>query len=1550
MMSPAAVRSATPRVILVHGLVDLLVVVGALVLAGTSDAAEAHGRSPALALSAEALSPKDAEAPPASAARRSFSLSPTNAEPAAVCPVPKRGRYECESILVPTVKAKTEAEDQYRLGLGPAPAASPRYEGNGVEGGFSPSDLRSAYKLSSEGGEGQTVAIVDAYDDPHAQSDLAVYREDYDLPSCTTESGCFEKVNQQGEAKNYPAPNSEWALEISLDLDMVSAICPHCHILLVEADNNEIQDLGLAVEDAAKLGASVISDSWDGEESPKETSLNRYFDHPGVPVLFGSGDEGYGVLYPAASPDVIAVGGTSLTKADNARGWAETAWSGAGSGCSSYEPKPAWQKDEGCSKRTVADVSAVANPETPVSLYDSYERGGWLLVGGTSVATPVMAGVEALSSGAFRAAGPSAIYDAGRGGDLFDVTEGENGSCGSYLCQAEVGYDGPTGWGTPDGPLSLPVAITEAATVISTSKVTLHGSVDPGGLKTEYRFEYGETTSYGTRVPIPDESVGSGTEYADVSQAIEGLKGRTPYHYRTTATNAEGTFHGVDRTFGTTTPMPTTGAASEVHSSGATLHATVNPEGLATTYYFEYGTSSSYEHRTPSKGEEIGSGTVGVQVSAAIHGLTGNGTYHFRVVAKNAAGTVYGEDETFTTEPPEWDVQTLSQPGESSEEREAYGVSCVQSEACVAVGSHWSLSVHTDVTLAEIWDGETWSVMATPNPPGLEEGWKDGRYALLRGISCLTTSDCVAVGYYRNTGEEEYLESTGEKVEPLAEHWNGSTWTMMSVAAPSGADAGWLEGVSCTSSTECTAVGSFNDSSGVEDTLAERWNGSEWTTQTTPTTSGSGLKSVSCTSLTECTAVGSFTNGSGVEDTLAERWNGSKWTIQPTRNPTGTEASNYLSGVSCTSPTVCMAVGTHVSAHLSSFLEATLAERWDGSEWSVMPTPEPSPSKGSNLFGVSCISTSACTAVGDNYNPTASEQGAQPLGERWNGTTWSLLEVPALPEPPEWWHESWLYAVSCADSGACTALGNSLSAPKGELSHQIAFAEQELTPPFASFSVTPSPTPGHPVTFNGSSSSDPGGTIVNYEWSFGDGESASGATPSHTYAKPGRYTVTLKVTDAEGKTGKVSHTITVAEAPPTAAFSVTTLSPTAGQPVAFDGSASNDPEGPIASYGWSFGDGESASGATPSHTYDHAGDYTVTLTVTDAEGKTGKVSHLVRIAEVAPLASFSVTSSSPTAGQPLAFDGSASSDPGGTIVSYEWNFGDGSQGTGATPSHIYANPGSYTVTLTVTDNEGKIAEVSHLVDVAEAPPLASFSVTTPSPTAGQSVAFDGSASSGPDGPVTAYEWSFGDGESGSGVTTSHTYARRGSYTVTLKVTDAGGKTGEVSYTVHVAEAPPTAAFSVSTPSPTAAQPVSFDGSSSSDPGGTIVSYEWSFGDGENTDGAFPSHTYAEPGSYTVSLEVIDAEGKAGEVSHLVYIAQPISLSNLSAPLSNLITLPSKEATEPATKPTPKPLTRAQKLAKALRACQKDKKKTKRASCEKAARKNYAPQPKKSIRR
>jgi subtilase family serine protease len=317
--------------------------------------------------------------------------------------------------------------------------------------GYHPTDLISAYKLpSATAGVGQTVAIVDAFDDPNAEADLGVYRSTFGLTACTTANGCFRKVDQNG-GTSYPRSNVGWAEEISLDLDMVSAICPNCHILLVEATSNSNNNLALAVDRAATMGANAISNSYGGAESSTETTrYDPHYKHPGISVTASSGDSGFGPQYPAASRFVTAVGGTSLVADSSARGWSETAWSGAGSGCSAFENKPSWQHDTGCTHRTIADVSAVADPNTGVSVYDTFGQLGFLVFGGTSVASPIIASVYALAGNE-----SSLTYGARSYGHLtalFDVTSGSNGSCGgSYLCTAGPGYDGPTGNGTPNG-------------------------------------------------------------------------------------------------------------------------------------------------------------------------------------------------------------------------------------------------------------------------------------------------------------------------------------------------------------------------------------------------------------------------------------------------------------------------------------------------------------------------------------------------------------------------------------------------------------------------------------------------------------------------------------------------------------------------------------------------------------------------------------------------------------------------------------------------------------------------------------------------------------------------------------------------------------------------------------------------------------------------------------------------------------------------------------------------------------------------------------------
>ncbi len=325
--------------------------------------------------------------------------------------------------------------------------------------GYGPADLQSAYQLPVGRGEGQTIAVVAAFDNPNAESDLRRYRATYGLPRCTTANGCFTKINQRGGTR-YPPPDPGWAAEISLDLDMVSAACPNCNILLVEADDNSFVNLTRAVDQAAASGATAISNSYgtfedipDTELLPDGTRIGDHYDHPGIAITASSGDSGYGLSYPASSRYTIAVGGTSLSAAGNARGWKESAWRYGGSGCSTYNAKPAWQAGIRCNKRVVTDVSAVADPNTGVAVYNTYGviPGGWYIYGGTSASSPIIAAVFGLAGGASSVDYPASLLYA-QPDRFHDVTRGGNGFCTRrYLCIAGPGYDAPTGLGTPRG-------------------------------------------------------------------------------------------------------------------------------------------------------------------------------------------------------------------------------------------------------------------------------------------------------------------------------------------------------------------------------------------------------------------------------------------------------------------------------------------------------------------------------------------------------------------------------------------------------------------------------------------------------------------------------------------------------------------------------------------------------------------------------------------------------------------------------------------------------------------------------------------------------------------------------------------------------------------------------------------------------------------------------------------------------------------------------------------------------------------------------------------
>jgi hypothetical protein len=644
----------------------------AVALAAPSAPAAGHVAAPPAKAVPPRAAPVKLAAPPS--AVRPAGTAPSSAKipalPASqkrVCALVRPGYAACQAI------ARTTGVREHRglFAAGTAPS------------GYGPADLRSAYNLPAAGGSGQTVAVVDAYDDPVAASDLAVYRKQYGLPPCTTANGCFRKVAQNGST-HYPATDYGWATEISLDLDMVSATCPGCHILLVEATDDSIQNLGAAVDEAVKLGAKYVSNSYSGPEDPQETSWDSaYYDHPGVAVVAATGDYGYdnleagagnytGASYPAVSPYVTAVGGTTLTRdSGSARGWDESAWFGSGSACSSYEAKPAWQHDSGCVLRTEADVAAVANPNTGVAVYDSYPipgagttLPGWHVVGGTSVASPIITSIYALAGTPLPGTTP-ASYPYADPSALNDITTGSNSNEGctpAYLCTAGPGYNGPTGLGTPDGVAAFTLPHGDiTGTVTSAAGTPLAGAVvqaGAGSAVTDSTGHYDLSVTPGSyQVTALDLS-----GYA--SQAATGVQ---------VATGQDVT---ESFTLSPAANVSLSGTVTDGSGQGWPVYAKVTLAGTTDVAY-----TSPYTGRYTLKVPQDGSYTVQVspvsggyqQAQQTVTVGTGNLTASFALDADTVTCTAagYGQaaslSEPFsgTTAPPGWTVVTNGAPDDT---------------------------------------------------------------------------------------------------------------------------------------------------------------------------------------------------------------------------------------------------------------------------------------------------------------------------------------------------------------------------------------------------------------------------------------------------------------------------------------------------------------------------------------------------------------------------------------------------------------------------------------------------------------------------------------------------------------------------------------------------------------------------------------------------------------------------------------------------------------------------------------------------------------------
>ncbi|MGN6872745.1 MAG: hypothetical protein ACTHMY_30515 [Solirubrobacteraceae bacterium] len=484
-----------------------------------------------------------------------------------------------------------------------------------------PAYLQQAYDLaylSQTSGGGETIAIVDAFDDPNAEADLAAYRAEFSLPACTSANGCFSKVDQSG-GTNFPRiVDSGWQTETSLDLDAVSALCPNCRIVLVEANSDALSDLAAAQAEAGQLGPNVISDSWavtmSGRTAAQTFAGTGTYTFPGITMVAASGDDGYlgsGVNnFPAALANVTAAGGTTLAPASSsgapsARDFTESAWSGSGSGCASHVAKPTWQTDAGCSGRSYNDLSADADPATGMQVYDS-AQGGWEVVGGTSEATPLIAAYYALLGSA--AQGPSWAY--ANAGVLNDPSAGANGSCFfslAYICQSGTGYDGPTGAGSISGAVATgapgiggPGTNGSYTQNVAGSTAQLQGGVYPNGSDTTYWWEYGTTTDYGQQTAAVD--IGSGNAAVSVADSVQGLAPGSTYHYRLVAQNSLGTEYGYDftlRTASGTTSGPAAGTipGANIPDAGTTGTGT---SGTGTTGTGTTGTGTTGSGSAPT--------------------------------------------------------------------------------------------------------------------------------------------------------------------------------------------------------------------------------------------------------------------------------------------------------------------------------------------------------------------------------------------------------------------------------------------------------------------------------------------------------------------------------------------------------------------------------------------------------------------------------------------------------------------------------------------------------------------------------------------------------------------------------------------------------------------------------------------------------------------------------------------------------------------------------------------------------------------------------------
>ncbi|HUA02377.1 MAG TPA: PKD domain-containing protein [Solirubrobacteraceae bacterium] len=979
-----------------------------------------------------------------------------------------------------------------------------------------PAYLEQAYDLSylsQNEGNGDTVAIVDAYNDPTAQADLNTYRSTYGLPACG--AGCFTQVNESGNASPLPATSGSWQVEISLDLDTVSAICPNCHILLVEAKTSSTSDLWRAMQTAANLGADQISDSWTSTSS---SAFPASFVPSNVPVVAATGDDGYLGAgednYPAALPGVTAAGGTSLASATgNARGFSEGAWSGAGSGCDLNVAKPTWQTDTGCTGRSYADLSADAAPATGLEIYVG---GAWQLVGGTSLATPLISSYYALTG----VTSGSAQWAYANSGLLNDVTSGSNGSCAigiSYICNAGPGYDGPTGVGSISGDVVAGApgiggpsiaagsgngsgnSYTEA---IRSDGATLTGGIYPNGLDTTWWIDYWPASG-GSVQQTPATDIGSGTAPVIVTGYPTQLTPNTTYDYELVAENGDGTTDGYTYSFTTSAASPTTPVASftstptESASGSISFDASGSTDSGATItdYSWDFGDGSSIDD-------------AGATPTAA-HQYASPGTYNVTVILTNSAGqkeTTTQSVTVFTFAPGQ---PTPGQPVSfnASSSSHSFGANDTYSWSFVGPAGPNSTTVGaTGATPTETFARGAYQVTLTVT---------DG------GGQTATATQTVLVGDPPNATTTTFSPSVTVTQPGTDVDFTATASSPDATAGGSIAGYSWNFGDGSTGTGQDPAhsyanPGVYPVSLTVTDDLGE--------TYTTPTQN----VTVDATPTAAFTISPSEANPGGQVSFDPSGSSDSPGTIQTYSWNFGDTGADGPGTSSLEDP-------AYTYANPGTYTVTLTVTNDAGQSNSVTHTVTVDDPPTATLTPSTALTTPG-SAVSFTSTAASPATGGSIAEYTWNfgdGTT-----VTGTDEDP---------THSYASPGAYTVtltVTDNLGVTATATAHVTVDAV-----PTPAFTASSNPvTAGSAVAFNAGGSSDSVGTITGYSWNFGDGTTANGQAPSHIYASPGTYTVSLTVTNNAGQSGTRTGTVTVNSVSSPTTPPVTTTPSPAPQP------------------------------------------------------------------------------------------------------------------------------------------------------------------------------------------------------------------------------------------------------------------------------------------------------------------------------------------------------------------------------------------------------------------